>query len=57
MRFEVVWQQKEAKAASQRRVAPIILHKVWKIFFAFIFELPGWALMAPLCFEDLEASL
>ena len=23
-----------------------------KIFFAFIFGLSGWALMAPLCFED-----
>jgi len=60
MRLEVVRQRSGVtlpKAAWQRHVAPIILQEVWNFFFAFIFQLPGWALMAPSCFEDLEASL
>ena len=40
------------KAAAQRRVAPISPREVRKIFFAFIFQLSGWALVAPLCFAQ-----
>jgi len=34
----------------------IILHEEQKKKFAFIFQLPGWALVAPLCFA-LQAFL
>jgi len=35
----------------------ILSCEVWKKFFAFIFQLSGWALMTPSRFEDKEASL
>jgi len=38
------------EGSTQRRVAPIILHKVQKNLITFIFQLSGLALVAPLCF-------
>ena len=40
------------KAAAQRRVVLISPRKARKFFFAFIFQLSGWALVAPSCFAQ-----
>ena len=59
MRFEVVWLQQGVtllKAVAQRHVVLIIPHEAWEKF-TFIFELSGWALVTPSCFEDQEESL
>ena len=39
-----------AGGSAQRRVAPISPREARKKFFAFIFQLSGWALVAPSCF-------
>jgi len=46
MRFEVVWLQEVVT------LAKAVAHSTDKKKFTFIFQLSGWALVTPSCFED-----